>query len=215
MPEVRRAIKRTLDVCCLPIVGPAVLMCLLEARLSERADGMFAFWAQTFALVPGLPGVFVRRAFYRRTLESCGRSFFIGFGALFTHRNTIVEDDVFVGPYAIIGSAALRQGCLIGSRCSILSGGALHVLDANLRWMPTDVTRRRRVEIGAHVWLGEASVVLADVGASTMVAAGSVVSATIPPGILVAGNPSRFVRRLIAGPPEQEVHPVKSALSVC
>ena len=209
---VRRAIKRSLDACCLPIVGPAVVTCLLEARLSEPADTMFTFWTQTFALVPGLPGVFLRRAFYRWTLERCGHTFFIGFGALFTHRNVIIEDDVFVGPYAIIGSAALRQGCLIGSRCSIPSGGALHALDANLRWMPADMSRLRRVEIGAYAWLGEASVVLADVGASTMVAAGSVVSTAVPPGILVAGNPSRFVRRLCAVALETEVRPVASAV---
>jgi virginiamycin A acetyltransferase len=208
----RRAIKRSLDACCLPIVGPAVAMCRLEARLSERADAMFTFWAQTFALVPGLPGVFVRRAFYRRTLESCGDTFFIGFGAVFTHRLATIEDDVYVGPYAIIGAAALRHGCLIGSRCSIPSGGALHALDANLRWMPTDMTRLRRVEIGAHAWLGEASVVLADIGASTMVAAGSVVTTAVPAAIMVAGNPSRFVRRLSAVTSDKEVHPVASAV---
>jgi len=211
-PAVRRAIKRSLDACCLPIVGPAVAMCLLEARLNERADACFTFWAQTFALVPGLPGVFARRAFYRWTLESCGRSFFIGFGAVFTHRKVTIEDGVYVGPYAVIGSAALRQGCLIGSRCSIPSGGALHALDANLRWMPTDMSRLRRVEIGAYAWLGEASVVLADVGASTMVAAGSVVSTAVPAAIMVAGNPSRFVRRLGAVTSEKEGHPVASAL---
>ena len=77
--------------------------------------------------------------------------------------------------------------------------------------MPTDMSRLRRVEIGAYAWLGEASVVLADVGASTMVAAGSVVSTAVPAAIMVAGNPSRFVRRLGAVTSEKEGHPVASA----
>jgi acetyltransferase-like isoleucine patch superfamily enzyme len=44
------------------------------------------------------------------------------------------------------------------------------------------------------VWIGEAAVVMADIGRSSTVAAGAVVSSCVPPGIVVAGNPARFVR---------------------
>jgi acetyltransferase-like isoleucine patch superfamily enzyme len=211
---IRRGVKRAIDACCWAAVGPAAAMCLIEAYLSDGGDAMFSFWAQAFALVPGLPGTFVRRAFYRWTLESCARTFFIGFGALFSQRAVIVEEDVYVGPYAIIGAARLRRRCLIGSRCSIPSGGGQHVLDVNLRWTPTDVSRLQRIEIGADAWLGEACVVLADVGSSAMVAAGSVVSTAVPPQTMVGGNPARFVRRLTVPRSDEEVPSVTAAVSV-
>ena len=43
---------------------------------------------------------------------------------------------------------------------------------------------------------GEGAVVMANVGAQCMVAAGAVVSSPVPDGIMVAGNPARFVRKV-------------------
>jgi acetyltransferase-like isoleucine patch superfamily enzyme len=39
---------------------------------------------------------------------------------------------------------------------------------------------------------------MADIGASAMVGAGSVVSSRVPSRVVVAGNPARFARRLTA-----------------
>src|SRR5262249_58680961 len=96
------------------LVVPAAAMCAAEAKYSPRAEMLFTAWAQTFALVPGLAGVFVRRAFYRLTLEQCDRSFWIGFGAMFSHRQATIERGAYVGPYAIVGSCPLRSGALVG-----------------------------------------------------------------------------------------------------
>jgi len=198
MSAARRWIKRALDLCCMVVVAPCAAICAAEVRLSAHCDIGFTFWAQTFALVPGLPGVSLRRAFYRLTLDHCDRSFFIGFGALFSNRHSRIEQDAYVGPYAVIGSTWLRRGCLIGTRSSIVSGTGLHSQDSQGRWMPTDITRIRQIEIGEYAWLGEGAIVMADVGASAMVGAGSVVSSRVPPRVVVVGNPARIARRLTA-----------------
>lgn len=177
-------------------------MCAVEAR--GDGEAAFTFWSQLYALVPGSPGVFVRRAFYRQTLDRCTGTFYIGFGAIFSHRETVVEEAVYIGPYAIVGSARLRCGCLIGSRAGIISGSALHELDANGRRAPTDRRRLRQIEIGEGAWIGEGSLVMADVGRSATVAAGAVVSSPVMPGVVVAGNPSRFVRHVAPRPLETE-----------
>jgi acetyltransferase-like isoleucine patch superfamily enzyme len=192
-------LKRAIDGCATVLVAPSAGMCLLEARRGRSYEAMFCFWAQVFAVVPGLPGVFLRRAFYRLTLDACATSFFVGFGALFSHRCAIVEEDVYIGPYAVVGSARLRRGALLGTRASILSGAALHQLDAEGRWSPANLEQLQQVDIGEHAWIGEASLVMADVGRSSLVAAGSVVSSRVPPGVVVAGNPARFVRHLPIG----------------
>jgi acetyltransferase-like isoleucine patch superfamily enzyme len=37
---------------------------------------------------------------------------------------------------------------------------------------------------------------MADVGTATLIAAGAVVANAVPDGVVMAGNPARFVRRL-------------------
>jgi acetyltransferase-like isoleucine patch superfamily enzyme len=211
---IRSAIKRALDICSLVAVAPGAAMCKIESAASRHGDAAFVFWAQAFALVPGLPGVFLRRAFYRLTLDHCASSFHVGFGALMSHRNTTIEQDVYIGPYAVIGSARLRRGCLIGTRASILSGTALHSMDRQGRWLPTDPTQVRQVEIGEYAWIGEAAIVMADVGASAMVGAGSVASSRVPSFVVVAGNPARFARRLTPEG-EEETESAAKTVSIC
>ncbi len=177
-------------------------MCQLEAR--GDGESVFQFWTQFFSMVPGPPGVFLRRAFYRLTLERCTGTFFVGFGALFSHRAAIIEDAVYVGPYAIVGSSRLRRGCLIGSRAGIISGSGLHELTADGLRAPTDIRRLRQVEIGEGAWIGEGALVMADVGRLATVAAGSVVSSPIIAGVVVAGNPARFIRHLVVQPAQSE-----------
>ena len=171
-PGVRRNVKRAIDACFLMVMAPFAILCALEAK--RGGETLFTMLAQGCALVPGLPGVCLRRAFYRLTLEACGESFFIGFGAWLTHRAARIDEGVYIGPFAVLGACHLGRGSRIGTRCSIVSGGRLH--------------------IGEYATLGESSVVLGNVGASATVAAGAVVSAAVPPSVVVAGNPARFVR---------------------
>jgi virginiamycin A acetyltransferase len=193
---MRQTIKRAVDLCCTLAVALPAALCALEAAMSDSGDGVFGFWAQSFALVPGLPGVSIRRAFYKLTLDECAGSFFIGFGAIFSHRHARIEQDAYVGPYAVVGSAWLRRGCLVGTRSSIVSGTSMHTLDSQGRWTATDHRRFVQVEIGEYAWIGEGSIVMADIGPSAMVGAGSVVSSRIPARVVVAGNPARIARRL-------------------
>lgn len=202
--RLRQALKRALDVCSAVMVAPCVWTCGRTPDVGAPDPG-FTFWSQALALVPGLPGVFLRRAFYRATLQQCGRSFFVGFGALFSHRRVIVEEDVYVGPYSIVGAAWLRRGCLLASRVSIVSGAHLHTLDADGRWSASDYRRLRTIDVGESAWIGEGAIVLADVGNSALVAAGAIVSRPVASGALVAGNPARFVRRLVAEPAVEEM----------
>jgi acetyltransferase-like isoleucine patch superfamily enzyme len=190
-------VKAFFDAVAFILAWPAALSSQIEHAIAPNSEGLFLFWAQTFALLPGLPGVFLRRAFYKQTLQHCGANVHIGFGAYFTHREARVEQNVYIGPYALLGSVILRKHCLIGSRASLLSGGQLHVMDDAGNWDAADRSRMRQIEIGEYAWLGEGALTMANVGARAMVAAGSVVSTAVPERVMVAGNPARFVRKLV------------------
>jgi acetyltransferase-like isoleucine patch superfamily enzyme len=188
------AVKAGVNAVALTLVFPAALTCWIEEWLSPHAEAAFGFWTHVFAILPGAPGLFLRRAFYRLTLKRCAIEFFIGFGALFFHRRVLVEEGVYIGPYAVIGCARLRKGCLIGTRANLLSGAAQHEMRDDGGWAASDRSRFVEIEIGEHAWIGEAATVMADVGAGSVVAAGAVVSAAVPAAVVVAGNPARFVR---------------------
>jgi virginiamycin A acetyltransferase len=206
----RLGIKGLANGVSLAIATPAAAMCWLETKATDRGESVFAFWAQLFAILPGRPGMYLRRAFYRLTLESCDARCYIGFGAICSHRDVRIERDVYIGTYTLIGSAWLHERCLIGSRASLLSGGALHELGPDRRWTPTDLRRLRQIHVGPDTWIGEAAVVFADVGAGALVAAGAVVSTNVAPSIVVAGNPARFVRTLSAPTPSPDVQKEES-----
>jgi carbonic anhydrase/acetyltransferase-like protein (isoleucine patch superfamily) len=206
---VVRFLKAVANATSLMAVAPAALTCLGD-RKRLASEGVFVFWTHVFALAPGPFGVYLRRAFYSLTLKSCSLDSWIGFGALFSRRTAEVEDGVYVGAYAVVGSARLRSGCLLGTRANVLSGAAQHVLGDDGRWT-TPASSLTHVDIGEHVWIGEGAIVMADVGAGSQIGAGSVVGSAVPAGVCVAGNPARFVRQLRQPPEESAPAPAASA----
>lgn len=194
--STRGAVKSAVDVICLAMVAPAAATAVLEGRFRAHSERLFVLWGQALALMPGVPGVFLRRAYYRLTLTRCAAGFSVGFGTYFSHRTVVVEEGVYIGAYTIVGSSILRRGCSIGSRCSVISGSHLHTRERDGSWTPSDLGRLEQIEIGENVLVGEGCLVMANVGRSALVAAGAVVSSRVAPGVVVAGNPARFVRSL-------------------
>ena len=189
-------LKNILNRICQVIVLPLAFLCWVEERIARTSETIFHMCTHIMAILPGLPGVFLRRAFYSLTLSRCSLNCHIGFGSLFTHRNAVVEDHVYMGVYCIIGSARLRKKTLIGSRVSIVSGKEHHSLDAQGEWTPFDPRRITQVTVGPNVWVGEGALIMDDVGEGSLVGAGAVVSSRVRAHVVVAGNPARFIRVL-------------------
>ncbi|MCI0683308.1 MAG: hypothetical protein L0Y71_14490 [Gemmataceae bacterium] len=177
------------------VLAPA-LLCKLEALLSRRNE-MFLFWGQSFALAPGLPGKYLRKCFYRLTLDSCAMSCDLGFMSYFSDRRARVGPRVYVGFGVSVGYAILGEGSLIGSRASILNGGRQHRHGPDGKLTGFDPRTCQLIHVGAETWIGEAAVLMADVGSHCIVAAGSVVSAPVPDNRIVGGNPARFIGKAI------------------
>jgi virginiamycin A acetyltransferase len=182
--SLRRVLKSLATGAFLVLVFPCAL-----ASGFGRLETVFSLFAQACALVPGIMGNYVRVAYYRMTLRSCARDFYIEFGSFFAHPQTTVGRHVGVGPYCIIGYAVIGEGTLIGPGAKILSGGQQHKRDSEGRL--TDEGRRfKEIVIGEHCWIGALAVVLADIGHRSTVAAGAVVLTPVAPGVVVGGNPA-------------------------
>lgn len=170
-----------------------------ESCFSDR-DEWFLFWAQTFALVPGLAGKYLRKCFYFLTLQSCSLDSDLGFLSYFNNPGAEVGKGVYIGLAVGVGKVSIGDGCLLGSRVSLLSGGSQHQHSPDGQLTPFDRASAPRIRIGKHTWIGEGAIIMADVGNHCIIGAGSVVSMPVPHDCLVAGNPARFIRRLTEEP---------------
>jgi acetyltransferase-like isoleucine patch superfamily enzyme len=184
--------KGLLDGVALLLVLPAYILCKLGCWICGPAKG-FTGWSQAFALVPGLTGVYLRRAFYRLILPRCGRDSCISFGVVFSHPSAEIGQSVYVGPYCCIGDVTLEDDVLIASQVSITNGSAQHGierLDIPVREQPGTFPR---VTIGRDTWIGDRAVVMADVGQHCVIGAGAVVTKPVPDYAIAVGVPARVV----------------------
>jgi virginiamycin A acetyltransferase len=186
-------LKATADGAATLLVLPAVVLYWLGRR-AVGADKAFPGWSQAFALFPGLSGSYLRRAFYHLILPRCEPGCFLSFGTVFSHPTAEIGRNVYVGAYGCLGDVTLEDDVLLGSHVSVINGGGQHGidrLDLPIREQPGTFPR---VTIGCDSWIGDRSVVLADVGRHCVIGAGSVVTKPIPDYAIAVGVPVRVVR---------------------
>jgi virginiamycin A acetyltransferase len=186
------------------LVLPAFLL-YLAGRGLLGAQRAFPGWSQAFSLVPGLTGVYLRRAFYRLVLPRCGAGCCVSFGTVFSHPTAEVGRLAYVGVFCCLGDVTLGDDVLIGSHVSIANGGAQHGtdrLDVPVREQPGQWPR---VTIGRDTWVGDRCVILADVGEHCVIGAGSVVTKPIPDYAIAIGVPARVLRYRNEAAPNQEI----------
>ena len=109
-----------------------------------------------------------------------------------------------------IGDDCGFSGTVVGAALSVTIGNrvmaGVNTMISDTDWHPVDPASRAAggpgkaapVVIGDDVWLGANVLVLkgARIGAGSSIAASSVVTGEIPPGVLAAGSPARVVRVL-------------------
>ncbi len=190
MSAARTTSKRAADLVALACVAPAWAAYRLSAALLG-ADRAFPGLAQAFALLPGLTGVTLRRAFFRLTIRRCGTDVHVGFGALLTSPDTTLGTHCYIGPYSVLGAVDVGDDALLGSAVSVMNGSRQHGaarLDLPVREQPGEWPR---VTIGRDVWVGDRAVIMAHVGDQAIVAAAAVVTKPVEPRQIVAGVPAR------------------------
>ena len=189
---VKETLKATANALAMVAVLPAVLLYRLGAL--PRPGGAFPGWSQAFSLVPGLSGVYLRLAFYRLVLPRCGDGACLCFGTVFSHPTAEVGRNVFVGVGCMLGDVTLEDDVVIASHVSIINGHRQHGierLDIPIRDQPGEYPR---VTVGRDSWIGERSVVMANVGEHCVIGAGSVVTKPVPDFAIALGSPARVVR---------------------
>ncbi len=181
-------IKRLVQGIAFLLTGPSVLLCGCG-----RFRLLYSAFAQLYALAPGIPGDYLRIAFYRGTLEECALDSRVSFGSYFAHPEARVGERVYIGSYCILGRVSIGGRTQIASAVQVLSGKSQHTRlpDGSISGSGhgTFVT----VSIGSDCWIGAAAVVMADIGNNTTIGAGAIVTKPIPANTTAVGNPARVI----------------------
>ena len=156
-----------------------------------RWEAPFVFFAQCLALIPGLPGDYLRVGYYRLTLESFSPSARIQFGSFFGHTQVIVAPKVYIGSYCELGRVALGERTHVASGVQIPSGRRQHGRNALGQLEGAEQGEFSRVRIGPDCWIGAGAIVMADLGAEVTIGAGAVVTKAMPDGVTAVGVPAR------------------------
>lgn len=189
---MKAGVKVVADFIAHMLVVPAWLMYKFGAVVLGTQQA-FAGWSQAFALLPGVTGAYLRRAFYRRALANCGDGGCIMFGTVISHPTACIGRRVYIGAFCALGDVTLADDVLLGSHVSIINGSAQHGIDRLDVPVREQLGMFPRVTIGEDTWVGERALVMADVGRHAVVAAGAVVTRPVPDFAIVAGVPAKII----------------------
>jgi acetyltransferase-like isoleucine patch superfamily enzyme len=150
--------------------------------------------SQLLSILPGRCGNMVRLAFYARVLERCESTATICFGSVLSKVASRIGSHVYIGPYCQLGLVTIGDDTLLGPSVQIPSGPHTHTFDR----LDVPIRNQRgalqRVEIGADCWIGAGSIVMANVGTQSVIAAGSVVTKSRPEKSVAVGVPAKVIK---------------------
>ena len=193
MRNLREIAKATARFVAHLAAAPLVASFTLRAALVGR-DRAIQSSTQWLSLVPGLSGQYIRRAFLSRTIAGCHHTAVVEFGTTFSRAGARLDERVYIGPGCHLGLVHVEANVLIASGVHVPSGANSHRIDDHLRPIREQGSSERLVRIGSGSWIGSAAVVMADVGAHSVIGAGAVVTQPVPGKVVAAGVPARVLR---------------------
>jgi acetyltransferase-like isoleucine patch superfamily enzyme len=167
---------------------------LLICECLVKSDQPFQGCSQLLSLIPGVPGIYLRQQFYCMALVQCHADCCIEFGTILNQRGIEIGRRVYIGTNCCIGLCHIEDDVMLGSNVDIISGKNQHHFDRLDIPMREQGGELEKIVIGEDSWLGNSSVIMANIGRKSIVAAGSVVVKEIPPFSIVGGNPAKILR---------------------
>jgi maltose O-acetyltransferase len=140
--------------------------------------------------------LYIRRYLSKGILCYCGKNVNIERGAVFTSK-------VSIGDNSNIGINSLLTGTVkIGK--NVMMGPEVYIYTINHEFSRTDIPmieqgyeKEREVIIGDDVWIGSRVTILPgiEIGEGSIIGASSVVTKSVEPYSVVAGNPARVIKK--------------------
>ncbi len=191
---MKRVLKAIITAVCFVVVLPLILLANI-VRKGFGSDSFFVAGSQIVSLLPGKIGSVCRVVYLRFTLEEFHLDSFILFGTFFPHWKTRVGRQAAFGEYAIVGESIIGDRVGISSKVSIIAGRYQHNFTDTTKGVFDTEPVFDCITIGDDVFIGEAAIVMANVGEWSIIGAGAVVVKDIPPYSIAVGNPARVIKQ--------------------
>jgi len=198
---IKSFLKDIFDLVCILAVLP-LYCCYRLLAIFGKKDRAFWGCSQLLSLFPGVTGNFLRKNFYRLSMEYCAKTCAILFGTLFSQSDTEIGPGVYIGPHCNIGKCRIEKNCTLGSGVHVMSGKQQHLFDSLEIPVQEQGGMYKKVRIGEDTWIGNGALIMADVGKKCVIGAGSVVTKEIEDCSIAVGNPARVVRKRSTGSSE-------------
>jgi len=189
-----RPLIRRLLIFIATVVSSPLWMWTRTMRALTGGDESFVACSEFLSLLPGRIGVYMRRGYYRFTLEAFSCDCQIAFGTTFTSSRVRIGSAVVIGKNCLVGRVNIADGTAIGSNVDILSGRHQHKVggDEPIQYQQGTYIQ---LQFGRNSWIGNGAVVMADIGEGAVIGAGSVVVHAIPAHSVAVGNPAVVKKR--------------------
>jgi acetyltransferase-like isoleucine patch superfamily enzyme len=190
---MKEHLKKSIRLVFILLILPFYVIYLALSFVASK-DQTFSSFSQFFSLIPGQLGNYLRAAFYKLTMTYCDYDVVVGFGVLFSQQDTELFSGCYIGPQSNIGKCRIEANCLLGSGVHIMSGKGQHNFDDLNTPLREQGGVFIKVCIGEDTWVGNGSLIMANIGKKCIVAAGSVVINDVPDYAIVAGNPAKIIK---------------------
>lgn len=184
---MRSALVALAEVVSVGLVAP-LLIAYRAGGLSYHSGG------QILSLVPGQLGIHLRRAWYSRTLTSCGGDLIVQMGAVLHKADARIGSRCYFGENNRVGLVTIGDDFMSSNSVSLMSGRRQHSFDRRDIPVKDQSVVFERITIGDDVWIGAHAVIAANVVSHSIVATGAVViNAASEPWQILGGVPARVL----------------------
>ena len=187
--RIRDTIRLVLVFLAILLTAPLWILCQIQKRICHGRS-WFSTCSEFLSMAPGVVGIYLRRGFYCRTLDSYDLTSSVGFGTTIAHIEVRIGKSVYIGNKCTIGCANIANYCTIGSNVDILSGRHQHNYSDIDSPIQNQGGHFQQVQIGKNCWIGNSAVIMADIGDDCVIGAGAVVVKSIPALSVAVGNPA-------------------------
>ena len=187
-PRWMRVSMTVLGILCWPVSWPL-------AMLSRISDEVFRTFSELLSLVPYLPGIIVRREFYRFAFDHCGENLVVAFGAVFLNRGVKIGNNVLIGRYSIVHHCDIGDYSMTGPHSVLIHGTRFHDFDRIDIPMALQGGAIEPIAVAEDCMVNSNAVLMASVGRGSIIGAGAVVTQPVEEYSIVVGNPARLLRK--------------------
>jgi acetyltransferase-like isoleucine patch superfamily enzyme len=134
--------------------------------------------------------------YYRVLLRKVGKKTIFKFGSYCQYRETEIGNNCLIGFYNALGLVKIGDDVLIGGYVNFTSGLKQHSFTDETKLIREQYGERTMISIGNDCWIGNNSVICADLGDRVVVGAGSVVIKELPDYGVYVGSPAKLIKKL-------------------